>query len=55
MTSKNIKDWGAPENANQISKYTPSMQWIHTSNPHSRLKALSAFKIWYFQQHKNGR
>lgn len=51
MVSKNIKDWGVSGNTTQSSKHRTSTQWIQTSNPHSRIKALSAFKTWYLQQH----
>jgi hypothetical protein len=53
MTSKNIKDWGVSARTTQPCNHRTTPQWIQASNPHSRIQALSAFKTWYFQQHKN--
>jgi len=52
MTSKNIKDWGVSGNTAQSGKHKTSTQWIQAANPHSRIRALSAFKTWYLQQHR---
>lgn len=53
MNAKNTKGWGMPGSTSQSAKRESSTQWIQSSNPHSRIQALSAFKTWYFQQHKN--
>jgi hypothetical protein len=53
MTAKNMKDWGVSGSPAQSSTNKTAARWIQTSNPHSRIQALSAFKTWYFQQHKN--
>lgn len=53
MNAKNIKGWGMSGSTTTSAKRASSTQWIQSSNPHTRIQALSAFKTWYFQQHKN--
>jgi hypothetical protein len=53
MNAKNIKGWGMSGSTTPSAKRASSTQWIQSSNPHTRIQALSAFKTWYFQQHKN--